>query len=203
VSTGIVDCGTCNLDSIARAVQECGGDPVVFSKPEGLARMSRVILPGVGSFRHGIATLRERGFEAPLREVVDAGVPLLGICLGMQFLATRSWEGGESPGLGIIPGDVQRFESPDPSFRIPHMGWNEVRFVRPSPLFEGIPDGADFYFVHSYRLGDSTNGSVIGRTAYGGSFVSAIEAGRVFGVQFHPEKSQQLGFRLLRNFLAI
>src|SRR5213592_3390194 len=114
MSTGIVDCGTCNLDSIVRAVQECGGEPVVFSRPEGLDGVSRVILPGVGSFGHGIATLRERGFEQPLREIVEVGVPLLGICLGMQFLATKSWEGGQWPGLSLIPGEVRRFTPIDP-----------------------------------------------------------------------------------------
>src|SRR2546426_7627459 len=128
MSAGIVDVGTCNLDSICRAVEECGGQPTVLSDPRGLETVSRVILPGVGSFQHGMDQLRVRGFEEPVKDrVVASGIPLLGICLGMQFLATKSWEGGETRGLDIIPGEVRRFAPTDSATRVPHMGWNEVR----------------------------------------------------------------------------
>lgn len=177
---------------------------MVLARPDGLENASRVILPGVGSFGHGMQQLRERGFEGPLRDrVVKAGIPLLGICLGMQFLTTRGWEGGATEGLNLIPGDVRRFSPSDSSIRIPHIGWNDVYVAHPSPLFDGIPEGSDFYFVHSYHVTDCEECNVLARTDYCGGFVSAIAKDLVFGVQFHPEKSQQLGFRLLRNFLAI
>jgi len=204
VSTGIVDCGTCNLDSVFRAVQECGGTPTVLTTPAELPRMSRVILPGVGNFRHGMGQLRQRGFGEALREqIVDKEIPLLGICLGMQYLCTRSWESGETAGLDLVHGEVKRFQPDDPAVRVPHIGWNEVRFTGPCPLFEGIPDGSDFYFVHSYHFTDCAPGDTAARTDYAGGFVSAVSHGRVFGVQFHPEKSQKLGFKLLQNFLSM
>lgn len=204
MSTGIVDSGTCNLDSVVRAVQECGGDPVVVTGPAELARVSRVILPGVGNFRHGIQQLRDRGLaDALLEQVVAKRVPLLGICLGMQFLATKSWESGETAGLDLIPGEVKRLAPSDPATRVPHVGWNEVRARRPCPLFAGIDDGSDFYFVHSYHFQPSAEADTVAETDYCGGFASAVGRGLVFGVQFHPEKSQEMGFRLLQNFLAL
>jgi glutamine amidotransferase len=177
---------------------------VVLSDPGGLGRVGRVILPGVGNFRHGMEQLRQRGFEQVLREeVVAQQIPLLGICLGMQYLSTRSWESGETKGLGLIPGEVKRFQPADPSVRVPHVGWNEVRFTTPSPLFEGVPDGSDFYFVHSYHFTDVAPGDTAARTEYAGGFVSAVAHDLVFGVQFHPEKSQKLGFKVLQNFLSL
>lgn len=199
----IVDYGMCNLDSVARAVEECGGAPVVTDRVEDLGTADRIILPGVGAFPDGMHNLRERGLDVALRTQAARGAPLLGICLGMQLLATEGWEGSRTPGLGLIAGSVQRLASGGDAIRIPHIGWNEVDLVRSSQLFDGIASGRDFYFVHSYALACERPDEVLARTAYGSGFVSAAACDNVVGVQFHPEKSQKLGFRLLRNFLAL
>lgn len=198
----IVDYGMCNLDSVARAVEECGGVPVVTDWADDLRSADRVILPGVGAFPDGMQNLRERGLDAVLQEQAAKGVPLLGICLGMQLLATEGLEGTRTAGLCLIKGAVQRLESNGEAIRIPHIGWNEVDLVRSSPLFDGIGSGRDFYFVHSYALVCDESTDVVARTAYGAGFVAAVQSGSVLGVQFHPEKSQKLGLHLLRNFLA-
>jgi glutamine amidotransferase len=199
----IVDYGMSNLDSVARAVQECGGEPVVTAGPGDLEGAARIILPGVGVFADGMRRLRERGYEAALNEHVWArGVPFLGICLGMQLLASKGWEGGETAGLGWIEGEVVRLEPSGGEFRIPHVGWNEV-VQEGGGLFRGIPSGRDFYFVHSYHLKPAREEDVLARTPYCGGFISAVRRGTVFGTQFHPEKSQKLGFQVLRNFIAL
>lgn len=200
----IVDYDMCNLDSVARAVEECGGVPVVTGKAADIDTANRIILPGVGAFPDGMRNLKERSLDKILHEqVVEKGIPLLGICLGMQLLAARGWEGGETEGLGWIGGEVRRLQPPGGSARIPHVGWNEVFTVRESPLFRGIPEGKDFYFVHSYHFLCDNGGDVLARTPYCGGFVSAVGRGSVFGVQFHPEKSQRVGFHILRNFLGV
>ena len=198
----IVDHGQSNLNSIARAIEECGGTPLVTDDPAVLRQANRIVLPGVGAFPAAIASLRAKGlFDALLEEVAHRPVPLLGICLGMQLLAQHGSEGGEHAGLGLIPGKVVRF-SPANDERVPHMGWNEVRPVLDSALFKGIEDNTDFYFVHSYYL-DCPAANTLARTPYCGEFASAAANGGVMAVQFHPEKSQRAGFQLLRNFLAI
>jgi glutamine amidotransferase len=200
----IVDYGMCNLDSVARAVEECGGSPLVTDQPRDLGRANRIILPGVGAFPDAMRNLRERGFPAALEEQVLAKrIPFLGICLGMQLLAAKGHEGGETAGLGWVEGEVRRLEPSGEDRRIPHVGWNQVRTTRPSPLFEGIDPDKDFYFVHSYAVCPANEADVLGRTLYGRGFVSAVELGTIFGVQFHPEKSQRAGFQLLRNFLKV
>ena len=200
-AVSIVDYGMGNLDSIARAVEECGGAPVVTDDHAAIAAADRIILPGVGAFPDAMANLRRAGLEALLRRLVDQGVALLGVCLGMQLLAAEGTEGTETEGLGFIAATVGRL-SPGPGERIPHVGWNEVRQTRPSPLFSGIDDGKDFYFVHSYAMHCANAADVIATTPYGGGFASAVQRGRVYGAQFHPEKSQRAGFRLLTNFLT-
>ena len=200
----VVDYGMCNLDSVARAVEECGCRPVVTDQPRDLARASRIILPGVGAFPLAMRNLRERGLDAALAEqVLGAGLPFLGICLGMQLLATTGWEVEETPGLGWIPGEVKRLQPTAHDRRIPHVGWDELGLVAESALFAGVRPDQDFYFVHSYHLACSDEEHVLARTPYCGGFVSALARGNVFGVQFHPEKSQRAGFRVLRNFLAL
>jgi glutamine amidotransferase len=200
----IIDYGMGNLDSVARAVEECGGVPVITDSAEKIGVSNRIILPGVGAFFDGMQNLRSRSLDEILREqVMDRGIPLLGICLGMQLLATRGWEGGETMGLGWFGGEVRRFEPHGENVRIPHIGWNEVVVLRESPLFRGVPSGKDFYFDHSYHFCASDDGDLLARTPYCGWFPSAIERGGVFGVQFHPEKSQRAGFQVLRNFLAL
>jgi glutamine amidotransferase len=201
---GVIDYGMCNLDSVARAVQECGGEPVVSGHPHELAGADRLILPGVGAFADAMWQIRQRGLDAFLHEqVLGKGVPLLGICLGMQLLARKGWEGGETEGLGIVEGEVRRLLPTGDDSRIPHVGWNEVEPLYQSPLFAGITPRTDFYFVHSYHVCPSGAGDALARTPYAGGFVSAVARGSVFGVQFHPEKSQRPGFRVLKNFLAI
>jgi glutamine amidotransferase len=201
---GIVDYGMCNLDSVARAVQECGGDPVVSGRPAELAGVDRLILPGVGAFADAMRQLRERTLDAFLHDQVHGkGLPLLGICLGMQLLAEQGTEGGDTAGLGWVAGKVQRLRPTDQDRRLPHVGWNEVEPARASPLFEGVRRGTDFYFVHSYHLCPTDGADVLARTPYAAGFVSAVQHGLVFGVQFHPEKSQRAGFRVLKNYLAL
>ena len=198
----VVDYGVCNLDSIARAIEECGATPLVSSDPSDLRRGDGIVLPGVGAFSAAMENLKARGFDKGLREELERRpVPLLGICLGMQLLAERSLEGGETQGLGLIEGEVTRLEPTEAEERVPHMGWNEVDPTGPSELFDGIDAGTDFYCVHSYHLRVRED-HVLARTPYCGGFASAIGRDNLLGVQFHPEKSQRAGFRLLRNFLA-
>ena len=200
---GIVDYGMGNLDSVTRAVYECGGNPVVVRDPSELSAAAAVILPGVGAFAKGMENIAARGFaRALLDDVVAAAVPLLGLCLGMQLLATRGEEGPGAAGLGVIPGDVVRIQ-PAGDLRVPHVGWNEVHFRRSSRLFEEIDDGRDFYFVHSFHFVPDSDDDIVAVTPYGSPLVAAVEHRNVFGVQFHPEKSQRAGFALLRNFLAL
>ncbi len=203
-AVAVVDYGMCNLDSVARAVEECGGHPLVTRDPAALERSTHIILPGVGAFPDGMRNLRNSGLDVALtRQVRECRIPLLGICLGMQLLATRGWEGGETAGLNLIPGEVHRLSPTTNQTRIPHIGWNEVAFERDCRLFDGIPSRRDFYFVHSYHFVCDDPSAVVARTPYCGTFVSAVRRDGVYGVQFHPEKSQRLGFRVLRNFLSI
>lgn len=199
----IVDYGMGNIDSVARAVEECGGDPVVTDRKKDLADARAVILPGVGSFSMGMKNIQARGLGDLLRtHVLEKGVPFLGICLGMQLLAEKGTEGGETAGLGWIAGDVVRL-TPGQGERIPHVGWNVVDSVQENDLLKGILPKKDFYFVHSYHFICRDPSFVLGRTPFAGGFVSLVGRGATFGVQFHPEKSQTAGFQLLRNFLAL
>ncbi len=198
----IIDYGMGNLGSVVRAVEECHHQPFVTNDPEDLKKASHIILPGVGSFTNGMHNIRELGFDSALRlQAVDNSVPLLGICLGMQLLANRGFEGGQTEGLGFIPGEVKRLQPQAEAERIPHIGWNEV-VIRPGAfLFNGIQSGRDFYFVHSYHFIPKDQDFIIASTPYCGEFVSAIGSKNIFGVQFHPEKSLRLGLTFLKNFL--
>jgi len=199
----IVDTGLCNLDSIARAVEECDGrPPVVTSDARELENATRIILPGVGAFPEAMSRLRQKGLVDGMSEqVLGRQIPFLGICLGMQLLATTGHELSETSGLGWIDGEV-KILSPQPGERLPHVGWNEVNHRGGSALMNGIEDGTDFYFVHSYALVPDRREVVAGTTPYAGGFVSAVALGNILGVQFHPEKSQRPGFRVLQNFLS-
>jgi len=199
----VVDYGMCNLDSVRRALEEAGGRPFVTDDPADLDAADRIVLPGVGAFPDAMRNLRDRGLDDALRkQVVDDGVPFLGVCLGMQLLAAVGNEGERTDGLGWIDAEVTRLVPTASGERVPHVGWNEVHPVGASPLFEGIPDGTDFYFVHSFHVRCDAH-DVLATTPYCGSFTSVLARDHVFGVQFHPEKSQRHGIRLLRNFLAI
>ena len=200
----IVDYGIGNVDSVARAVEECGARALISASESDIAAATHLILPGVGAFGDGMRNLRERGLDAMLREqVLVGGIPFLGICLGMQLMATRGLEHGVTEGLGWIEGEVRRFTPTREDTRIPHIGWSEVEPARESALLAGITPGRDFYFVHSYHLACKDERDVLARTAYCDGFVSAVGRDRIFGVQFHPEKSQRAGFAVLRNFLAL
>jgi glutamine amidotransferase len=200
----IIDYGMGNLDSVARAIEECRGEPVITSKAEDLKQSNYIILPGVGAFGDGMRNIRDLGLDRTIREeVLQKEIPFLGICLGMQLLASRGHEGGETAGLDLIPGEVVRFEPDGPGVKIPHIGWNEVVFERPHSLFRDIPSEEDFYFVHSYHFVCKNREDILSLTPYCGNFVSAVNRKNVIGVQFHPEKSLQLGLKLLSNFLSL
>jgi len=199
----IVDYGMCNLDSVRRAFEELGADAFVTDDPAGLERADRIVLPGVGAFPDAMRNLRTRGFDDALaKQVLDGGAPFLGVCLGMQLLATRGDEGIGADGLGLIPGVVTRID-PGEGLRVPHVGWNEVQVRRSSPLFDGLEDGRDFYFVHSYELVPDDDEDTVAVTPYGTPLVAAVDERKVYGVQFHPEKSQHFGAQLLRNFAVM
>ena len=200
----IIEYGAGNLDSVARAVEYCGGSPLVTHDAKDIRKASHIILPGVGSFASGMRNLRARGYESELNEQVKVnGVPFLGICLGMQFLATLGTESEEMHGLGWIEGSVIRLSSQLPYEKIPHMGWNCINKSNESPLLAGIESSKDFYFVHSYHFVTDDKADVLTTTPYCGSFTSSVARENIFGVQFHPEKSQRGGFQLLKNFLAM
>jgi glutamine amidotransferase len=202
--TAIIDYGMCNLDSVARAVEECGGTPLVTGDPADLSKASRIILPGVGAFPDAMRNLRERSFDSALAErALGRGIPLLGICLGMQLLAETGLEMEKTNGLGWIEGEVRKLAPTSEDPRVPHVGWNSVFFQPDAAIFRGIEPGRDFYFVHSFHLCPRNKGHRLAVTPYADGFVSAVQRDLVFGVQFHPEKSQRAGFQVLRNFLAI
>jgi glutamine amidotransferase len=202
--TLVIDYGMGNLGSVKRALEECGTDVFISDNPVDCAMADHIVLPGVGAFADGMAALTASGWSTALhRASHDEKIPLLGICLGMQLLADKGFEGGETNGLGLIPGRVCRLVADSPGTRIPHVGWNEVHHSGAHQLFNGIPVGTDYYFVHSYHFVPCNAEDVLASTPYCGSFVSAVARGTVYGTQFHPEKSSRAGFQLLRNFLAI
>lgn len=199
----VVDYGMGNIASARRAIEECGGRVLVSEDPADIRTADRIVVPGVGAFPQAMDRLRKAGWVEALRSAIhDDGLPLLGVCLGMQLLADESDEVSKTQGLGLIPGRVERIVPADASERVPHVGWNEVRH-RNGELFDSIPSGSDFYFVHSYRFVPAGDDTILATTPYAGETVSAVGAGRVTGVQFHPEKSSRVGFRLLKNFLAL
>lgn len=203
-TVAIIDYGMCNLDSVRRAVEECGGDPIVTDQACDIEKANRIILPGVGAFPDAMHNIKARSLDQILGEqVIEQQIPLLGICLGMQLLATKSWEVHECEGLGWIDGEVIRLQPTAQDRRIPHVGWNDVIYRRESPLFRGIPSGKDFYMVHSYHLACRNPADVVACTPYCGGFTSVVQRDWIFGVQFHPEKSQRVGFQVLKNFLAL
>ena len=198
----IVDYGVCNLGSVKRAFEECGGDVRLCDNPVDLKHASHVVLPGVGAFADAMQALTERGWVPLLREcALERKLPFTGICLGMQLLATKGEEGGSHEGLNLIPGTVKKIIPADNTQRVPHVGGNEGHIVGNSPLLEGIADKSDFYFVHSYHFVPDNNEVYLLTTPYGIDMVTGISMGNISGFQFHPEKSGRSGFRLIKNFL--
>lgn len=198
----IINYGMGNLGSVRRALEELGTDVVIANRPEMLADANRIVLPGVGAFGEGMNHLRTGGWvDALRRTVLDGGQPMLGICLGMEMLATSSEENGVHAGLDFIPGTVRRLDKFGCLLRIPHVGWNDVNYQSASPLFAQIPQAMDFYFVHSYAFEADRPEDVDATTTYGTSLTAAVRRQHVFGTQFHPEKSSKAGRRVLKNFL--
>ena len=189
-----------NLRSVEKALEHVGASAVVTADPGAIRDADGLILPGVGAFPRAIERIHERGLDQLLAERLDAGVPVLGICLGLQLLFETSSELAGASGLGLLPGPVERLSAP--GLKVPHIGWAPVRWERDSRLTEGIASETPFYFVHSFapRPGEYAS---LGTAAYGTRFACAAEQGSVFGVQFHPEKSSAAGLRLLANFAGV
>ena len=197
----IVDYKAGNLTSVRLAFDAIAIEAVPTADPAVLARADRIVFPGVGAAASAMANLRATGLIDTLRARIAAGVPFLGICLGTQILFDRSEEDGGVDALGVLPGTVRKFTPSDPACKIPHMGWNQVRAARLHPLLDGVPDGSDFYFVHSYYPDPADRGDVIGTTDYAGIvFASMVGRGNVAATQFHVEKSGKTGLQVLRNF---
>jgi glutamine amidotransferase len=197
VSVAIIDYGVGNLRSVEKAFH-AGGVEVVVSPDEAVLRSAeKLVLPGVGAFRACMEALAARGFDRLVRERVEEGTPLLGVCVGMQMLFEESEEFGTTSGLGFLKGRVRRFPE---GLRVPQVGWNQVEWKSRHALSEGIGDKTFFYFVHSFFCEADEAGEIIGETEYGLAYPSVVARGNVCGVQFHPEKSQAAGLRLLKNF---
>lgn len=196
---GILDLDIGNLRSVANAVAEGGFDPLTVAGADGLDRATHMIVPGVGHFGAAMARLRERGLVGPLRAFAASGRPLMGLCLGMQLLAALGTEGGETEGLGLVPGAVRRL--PDaPGLPVPHVGWNAVSARRAHPVLDGLKPDRDFYFVHSYAFEVEDERDLVAVTDYGRPVAAVVGRGNVVGCQFHPEKSQVNGLRIVENF---
>jgi len=193
----IVDYGSGNLRSVQKAFEHVGVVAEVGSDAHRMKEASGLVLPGVGAFGAAMIQLEQRGLVEPLLERIGAGVPFLGVCLGMQVLFEASEEDPGVPGLGLVRGDVRLLPS---TVKVPHIGWNQVHACTCSDLLDGIPDGSAFYFVHSYAVVPRSPADVLTMTDYGVNFVSAVEVDNIAGVQFHPEKSSTLGLRFYRNF---
>lgn len=199
---GVIDYGMGNRRSVQKALER-GGAAAPISRNEAELRGCRgLVLPGVGAFPLAMRNLRELGLDELIRNQIAEGVPLLGICLGMQLLFESSEELEATPGLGVLPGTVTRIAAP--GLTIPHIGWNEVRWERPSPLTDSLPaGGCAFYHVHSYAARPAAQTDLVGNTEYGERFATVVRREHVFGVQFHPEKSSRHGLRLLENFVRL
>lgn len=193
----IIDYGVGNLRSVEKAFAAMGCDAIVTGNDRELRDAEHLVLPGVGAFGACMQALSERGFDNLVRERVREGIPLLGVCVGMQMLFEESDEFGRTAGLGLLRGCVRRFSN---DLVVPQVGWNQIRQLAMHPLFEGITDQSFFYFVHSFFCDPVENSTIVGETEYGATYASVVAQANVCGVQFHPEKSQVAGLRLLRNF---
>jgi glutamine amidotransferase len=196
----IVDYGMANLRSVQKAIEAVGGQAEVTADPNRVAAAERLIVPGVGAFRDAMARLRETGLAEVIQTHVRADRPFFGICLGLQLLFEKGREDGEHQGLGLLPGTVERLAA-GPGVKVPHMGWNQVRATRPHPYLATDIDGGWFYFVHSYAARPSDPELTLLTADHGETFTAAVAHGRLFATQFHPEKSQAIGRRLLQRFL--
>lgn len=197
---GIIDYGSGNLASVLQIFQRSQADAKIINNPDMLLEVDSIVLPGVGSFKTASSNLRAVGWDTAIINHLDKGHKLLGICLGMQLLFERGSEGGNSLGLGIIPGFVEKLPHQD-DFCLPHMGWNTVSWSKEHPVTQGIRSGLDFYHVHSYHCLPSNTAHVLSTTEYGVSIVNSVALSNIVAFQFHPEKSQPLGLKIIHNFI--
>ncbi|MCR9118977.1 MAG: imidazole glycerol phosphate synthase subunit HisH [bacterium] len=198
----IVDYQMGNLRSVQKAFESVGAEATITSDPREIASAEKVVLPGVGAFADAIAEIKRRDLVEPIKTAIAEDRPFLGICLGLQLLFERSFEDGDHEGLGILAGEVVKFELPH-EYKVPHMGWNQCRLVRRPPIFADIPDDAHFYFVHSYYAAPANAEVTAIEADYPNPFCAAIWRGNMFATQFHPEKSQKNGLHVLKNFAAL
>lgn len=200
---GLVDYGMGNLLSVHHALVMAGAEVIFCREGDDLREVERIVLPGVGAFRDCMTNLKKRGLIEALEEaVLRLGKPILGICLGMQAMARRSFEGGAHPGLGWLEADVVRLNPHPPTLRVPQIGWNEIRYRNESPIFKALPTTPDFYFVHSYFVKCDDEAIVEATCDYGGPVTAAVRKENIFATQFHPEKSQDYGLKVLEHFLS-
>ena len=203
IKIAIIDYEMGNLRSVANAFDAIGYGASIVQNPNDLSQFSHIVLPGVGAFGDGMKNLRSSGWIDVLeREIIEKRKPFLGICLGMQLLATMGTEHGLYEGLNWISGTVKKIESNDPQIRVPHVGWNDVLFLKKSGLYKDLENSQAFYFVHSYVFDVKDKSSVVsGLTSHGIEFISSIEKDNIYATQFHPEKSQKIGLKVLENFI--
>jgi len=200
----ILDYDMANLRSVQKAFEHVGFAAQIISKPEQVKQADRLVLPGVGAFADAVKTLRDRGLVEPILEHIEKGRPLLGICLGLQILFEKGYEDGEHQGLGVLKGDCVRFDVDRmQNLKVPHMGWNQLRMQKDSPLLRGLEPDCSVYFVHSYHVRPLDASVIVTTTDYGGPFVSSICRDNLVATQFHPEKSQTVGLKILANFAAM
>lgn len=197
----MIDYGGSNLRSVQKALEFVGAQVEVTADPAGVARAQKLVLPGVGAFGAGMKALRERGLAEAIIAAANHHIPLLGICLGMQFLFETSEEMGAHEGLGLIRGRVVRF--PQNGLVVPHMGWNQIEPTREHPLLVGVSPGNYSYFVHSYYCEPTNAAATLATTDYGQPFTAIVAQDNIYGIQFHPEKSQQVGLQILQNFVSL
>jgi len=198
----IIDYGMGNLRSVQKGFEKVGHVATVTSEPNVVAAADKVVLPGVGAFEDAIAELYRRRLVEPVLKAIDQEKPFLGICLGLQLLFDTSYENGVHKGLGVLPGEVVRFELPQ-DYSVPHMGWNQLEVCRPAPILDGLQSGTYVYFVHSYYVVPRQAEVIATQTQYGPPFCSMIWRKNLFATQFHPEKSQADGLRILKNFAEL
>ena len=198
----IIDYDAGNIRSVEKAIRYLGKEAVVTSDPEKILAADRVILPGVGAFGDAMKRLHAMGLVEVIRQAADRGTPFLGICLGLQLLFEKSEESPGVPGLGLLQGEILRLPEL-PGLKVPHIGWNSLKYPNPGWLFRGIPEDSYVYFVHSYYLKAQDEGIVTATTEYGTLVHASVESGNLFACQFHPEKSSETGLTILENFLSI
>jgi len=196
----VIDYGAGNIGSVIRACEELGAAVAVTGNPSAVKQAEKIIFPGVGAAPSAMENLMRNRLDIALKEAVKNGVPVLGICLGAQIILERSEEGNQTC-LGLLPGTTVRFRVPDTAYKIPHIGWNEVKVVQHHPLLEGIKPGDEFYFVHSYYPRPADEANIYAISDHGQEFCAALGKANLFAAQFHPEKSGRLGLELLRRFL--